>query len=81
MSFEVSNPSPIFSCKDEELDYLIWKERLAKLNKKLNYYLAEMSNEDSYLFSVWIQQRTLWCEKCNTQFYSNVGFVNHGCFK
>lgn len=80
MVFESNQTSPFFS-KAEELDDLIFKERMAKLNKKLNYYLSEMSDEDSYLFCQWLQERKLWCEKCNTQFYSNAGFVNHGCMK
>lgn len=81
MNFLNSNSPPIFLCKEEELDHLIFKERMARLNKQLNFYLADMSNEDSYLFSKWIMERKLWCELCNKQFYSNAGFVNHGCLK
>ena len=81
MNFDISNPSPIFLCKEEELDHLIFKERMSKLNKRLNFYLAEMTGEESYLFSRWIMERKLWCELCNKQFYSNEGFVNHGCMK
>ena len=83
MSFEVSNPSPIFLTKDEELDYLIWKERMRKLERKQNEFAITIA--ESKLLSMklltWISTRKLHCEKCNKQFYSNEGFVSHGCFK
>ena len=81
MSFEVSNPSPFF-CKEEELDYLIWKERMRKLERLQNEFALTVA--ESKLLSMrllaWISTRKLYCEKCNVRFYSNEGFVNHGCF-
>lgn len=83
MNFLHSNPSPIFSCKAEELDYLIFKEYMRKLTKKQNEFAYEISEskELSLKLLAWISGRVLWCEKCNNQFYSNEGFVNHGCMK
>lgn len=78
MVFKSSTSSPFFS-KQEELDHLVWKERMAKLNKKLNSYLSEMTDEDSYFFCQWLQDRKLFCEKCNNQFYSKIGLRGHVC--
>lgn len=82
MSFEISNPSPFF-CKDEELDYLIWKERMKKLARLQNEFAYKIADSKILSFKLmeWMSKRKLFCEKCNEQFYSNEGFVSHGCFK
>lgn len=81
MAFESKQTPPLFLCKEEELDNLIFKERMDRLCKKQNYYLAEINKEDSFKLVRWLSERKLWCEKCNKQFYSNEGFVNHGCMR
>lgn len=82
MSFESSHPSPIFfQTKAEELDELIFKERMRRLEKRMNEIATEMSKEDSYKLIAWLKQRVLCCERCNIQFYSNEGFVGHRCFR
>lgn len=83
MSFKVSNPSPIFLTKQEELDYLIWKERMRKLERKQNEFAYKIADSKVLSFRLieWLSKRKLFCEICNNQFYSNEGYVNHGCFK
>ena len=82
MDFLSSHPSPIFfQTKAEELDELIFKERMRRLEKRMNEIATDMTNEESYKLVAWLKKRTLFCERCNLQFYSNEGFVMHGCFK
>ena len=81
MAFEFSNSPPIFLTKAEELDYLIWKERMRKLEKLQNEFALSINNKQSFELVQWLKNRRLFCEKCNNQFYSNEGYVNHGCFK
>lgn len=81
MTLKVSDLPPIFLNKQEELDYLIWKERMRKLEKIQNEIALDFNNKDSFELYKWLKNRRLWCEKCNNQFYSNEGYVNHGCFK
>ena len=81
MAFEISNSPPIFLTKQEELDYLVWKERMRKLEKLQNEFAYSLNNKESFQLVQWLTQRRLFCEKCNNQFYSNEGFVRHGCFK
>lgn len=70
-------------CKDEELDYLIHKERMRKLEKLQNEYAFKIadSKELSLKLIAWLSTRRLFCYTCNNQFYSAAGFVNHGCVK
>ena len=81
MNFLHSNSPPIFLTKAEELDYLIWKERMRKLEKLQNEFALSINNKESFQLVQWLSHRRLFCEKCNNQFYSNEGYVNHGCFK
>lgn len=75
MNFLSSDPSPIF------LDEVKFKIRMDRLTKLQNYYLANITNEDSFKLVKWLSERKIWCERCNNQFYSNEGFVNHGCMR
>lgn len=81
MNFLHSDSPPIFLTKQEELDYLIWKERMRKLEKRQNEIALSFNNKDSHDLVQWLTNRKLWCEKCNNQFYSNEGYVSHGCFR
>lgn len=83
MTFLHSDSPPIFLTKQEELDDLIWKERMRKLERKQNEFAYKIADSKLLSFKLmeWLSNRKLFCEKCNNQFYSNEGFVNHGCFK
>ena len=78
-----SKSPPLFFSKDEELDYLIFKERMRKLEKKQNEFAYKIADSKVLSFKLieWMSNRKLFCENCNNQFYSNEGFVNHGCMK
>lgn len=83
MSFTDSKLPPIFLTKEEELDYLIFKERMRKLEKKQNEFAYKIADSKVLSFKLidWLSKRKLFCEICNNQFYSNEGYVNHGCFQ
>ena len=82
MVFNSISPTPFFS-KEEELDYLIFKERMRKLERKQNEFAYKIADSKLLSFKLieWLSNRRLFCENCNVQFYSNEGFVNHGCIK
>lgn len=83
MNFLSSNSPPIFLTKQEELDYLVWKERMRKLEKRQNEFASKIADSKVLSFKLmdWLSKRRLFCEKCNNQFYSNEGYVSHGCFR
>ena len=82
MSFLSSDQPPYFFDIDyEKTDEIRFKERMRKLAKLQNEFAFEISEdkEKSYELLNWIAARTLFCERCNVQFYSNIGLVNHKC--
>lgn len=77
MIFDIQNSTPIFS--QEQIDELVFKRRMRRLEKRMNEFAASLSKEESFLLLNWLKERTLFCERCNIQFYSNSGLVNHKC--
>ena len=80
MSFLSSNQPPTFF-SSEQWDEIIFQKRMRKLGKLQNEYAYEISKDKEKSFQLldWISKRVLFCERCNVQFYSNVGLVMHKC--
>lgn len=81
MSFLSSSQSSFFSPQD--WDEIIFQKRMRRLEKRQNEMAYEISNDKKKSFELlkWLQSRVLFCNKCNVQFYSAEGLVNHRCEK
>ena len=75
MILKSNRPNPLFFDEQFEID------RLRKLEKRQNEFALSMNKEDAFKFVEWLSKRNLFCMKCKEEFYSNVGYVNHGCMK
>ena len=55
------------------------KQKARLLAQRQNEFITNISKEDSVKLLEWISNKVKYCKVCKTQFYSNVGYVNHIC--